>query len=29
MTQPIDDAFAHHVWATERLFDVAADLTPE
>ena len=29
MTQPIDDAFAHHIWATERVLDLAATLTPE
>jgi uncharacterized damage-inducible protein DinB len=25
----LDDAFAHHVWATERLIDACKDLTPE
>jgi uncharacterized damage-inducible protein DinB len=25
----LDDAFAHHVWATERLIDECAALTPE
>ena len=25
----LDDAFAHHVWATERLIDTCAALTPE
>jgi uncharacterized damage-inducible protein DinB len=25
----LDDAFAHHVWATERLIDGCATLTPE
>jgi uncharacterized damage-inducible protein DinB len=25
----LDDAFAHHVWATERLIDACAGLTPE
>jgi uncharacterized damage-inducible protein DinB len=25
----LDDAFAHHIWATERLIDACADLTPE
>jgi uncharacterized damage-inducible protein DinB len=25
----LGDAFAHHVWATERLIDACADLTPE
>ena len=29
MTQPIDDAFAHHIWATERLLEVAATLTAD
>ena len=29
MTQPIDDVFAHHIWATERLLEVAVALTPE
>lgn len=25
----LSDAFAHHVWATERLLDACADLTPD
>ena len=25
----LDDAMAHHAWATERLIDACADLTPE
>jgi uncharacterized damage-inducible protein DinB len=25
----LDDAFAHHVWATEQLIDACTDLTPE
>ena len=25
----LDDAMAHHIWATERLIDACADLTPE
>ena len=25
----LDDAFAHHIWATEQLIDACADLTPE
>ena len=25
----LDDAFAHHIWATERLIDECAKLTPE
>jgi uncharacterized damage-inducible protein DinB len=25
----LDDAMAHHIWATERLIDVCAELTPE
>lgn len=25
----LDDAFGHHVWATERLIDACAELTPE
>ncbi len=25
----LDDAFAHHIWATERLIDACAGLTPE
>ena len=24
----LDDAFAHHLWATERLIDASAALTP-
>ena len=28
-TSPLHDAFAHHVWATERLIDACAALTPE
>lgn len=29
MTTLLDDAFAHHIWASERLIDACADLTPE
>jgi len=29
MTSLMDDAFAHHIWATERLIDECAALTPE
>ena len=29
MTTLLDDAIAHHIWATERLIDACADLTPE
>lgn len=29
MTSLLDDAFAHHTWATERLIDGCASLTPE
>jgi len=29
MTGPLDDAFNHHVWATLRLLDACAALTPE
>ncbi len=29
MATLLDDAIAHHVWATERLIDVCAELTPE
>ncbi len=29
MTTLLDDAFAHHIWATERLIDECAALTPE
>ena len=29
MTSLLDDAFAHHVWATERLIDACATLTRE
>jgi uncharacterized damage-inducible protein DinB len=29
MTTLLDDAFAHHTWATEVLLDACADLTPE
>ncbi len=29
MTSLLDDAFAHHIWATERLIDECAALTPE
>ena len=29
MTSLLDDAFAHHVWATERLIDACATRTPE
>jgi len=29
MTSLLHDAFAHHVWATERLIDECAALTPE
>jgi len=25
----LDDAFAHHIWATERLIDACTDLAPE
>ena len=25
----VDDAMAHHIWATQRLIDACADLTPE
>jgi uncharacterized damage-inducible protein DinB len=25
----LDDTFAHHIWATERLIDASASLTPE
>jgi uncharacterized damage-inducible protein DinB len=25
----LDDAFAHHVWATERVIDACVDLTPD
>lgn len=28
-TSPLGDAFGHHVWATLRLLDVCAGLTPE
>jgi uncharacterized damage-inducible protein DinB len=28
-TTLLDDAFGHHVWASERLIDACADLTPE
>jgi uncharacterized damage-inducible protein DinB len=28
-TSPLSDAFGHHVWATLRLLDVCATLTPE
>jgi uncharacterized damage-inducible protein DinB len=28
-TSVLSDAFAHHVWATERLIDACAALTPE
>jgi uncharacterized damage-inducible protein DinB len=28
-TSPLQDAFAHHVWATLRLFDTCSSLTPE
>ena len=29
MTSLLDDAFAHHVWATERLIDSCAQLVPD
>ena len=29
MTSLLDDAFAHHIWATERLIDACAGLTPD
>ncbi len=29
MTTLLDDAFAHNIWATERLIDACAELTPE
>ncbi len=29
MTSMLDDAFAHHIWATERLVDECKTLTPE
>jgi uncharacterized damage-inducible protein DinB len=29
MTSLLSDAFAHHIWATERLIDECARLTPE
>ncbi len=29
MTSLLDDAFAHHIWATERLIDACAELTPD
>ena len=29
MTSLLDDAFTHHVWATERLIDACAELTPD
>lgn len=29
MTSLLGDAFAHHVWATERLIDACAGLTPD
>ena len=29
MATLLDDAIAHHVWATERLIDACAELTPE
>ena len=29
MTSLLDDAFAHHIWATERLIDACAKLTKE
>jgi uncharacterized damage-inducible protein DinB len=28
-SSPLGDAFAHHVWATERLIDACTQLTPE
>jgi len=28
-TSLLDDAMAHHIWATERLIDACVDLTPE
>ena len=29
MSSLLDDAFAHHIWATERLIDACAPLTRE
>ncbi len=29
MTSPLEDAFAHHVWATIRLLDTCAELTAD
>ena len=29
MTSLLDDAFAHHIWATQRLIDACAELTPD
>ena len=29
MTTLLDDAFAHHIWATERIIDTCAELTEE
>lgn len=29
MSTLLDDAMAHHIWATERLIDVCAELTPD
>ena len=29
MISPLGDAFSHHIWATERLIDACATLTPE
>ena len=29
MSSLLDDAFAHHAWATERVIDACAELTPE
>jgi uncharacterized damage-inducible protein DinB len=29
MATLLDDAIAHHIWATERLIDACAELTPE
>ena len=28
-TSLLDDAMAHHIWATQRLIDACTDLTPE
>lgn len=29
MTSLLDDAFAHHIWATQRLIEACAELTPD